>query len=209
MAAPPIAVATVPAGLGVAAGKRLELLDPWTSAVTRTVTFSGHVQQLRASPDGSLLYVATDAPVRRDATPLLELDSRTGAELARSWQGFADLAGVTGLTSTRDGVWVTFPTGTMASLRLLRASDLRRMALYRPESSNALRAYAAGPSLWVENLLGGYTCADPSTGLVRGYVGIRGSAYGTSNVVATPKGIFVGFGDGIVRITPPSACLAT
>jgi photosystem II stability/assembly factor-like uncharacterized protein len=208
MAAPPTALASVPAGLWVAAGKRLELMDPWTSAVIRVVTLRGHVRQLAASPDGSLLYVATDAPVRRDASPLLELDSRTGVELARSWQGFADLAGVTGLTSTQDGVWVTFPTGTMASLRLLRTSDLRRMALYRPESSNALRVYAAGAGLWVENLLGGYTCADPSTEIVRGYVGIRGSAHGTSNVVATPEGIFVGAGDGIDRIVPSTACLA-
>lgn len=209
MPAPATALASVPAGLWVAAGNRLVLLNPSSSAEILTVTFPGRVQQLSADPDGSRLYVATDAPVHRDATPLLELDARTGAEVARSWQGFADLAGVTGLAATQDGVWVIVPTGTMASLSLLRSLDLQQAALFHPGGSNGLRAFAAGSTLWVENPLGGYTCADPATGAVRGHLGIRGTSTGTSDVVTTSAGIFVGGVDGIDRIDPPPACLAS
>lgn len=208
MNAPPTELASVPAGLWVAAGKRLELLNPWTSMVIRTVTYAGHVQQMVASPDGSLLYVTTDAPVRHDATPLLVLDARTGDEVARSWQGFAELAGVTGLAATEDGVWVTVPTGMMATLTLLQATSLRQVRYYHPAGSNALRAYVAGPTLWVVNARGGYTCADPSTGLVRGYVGILGTHVGSSNVVTTWEGTFVGGRHGIDRIVAPPACVA-
>jgi photosystem II stability/assembly factor-like uncharacterized protein len=70
MEAAPIALASVAAGLWVAAGTHLELVDPWTSSVIRDVTFAGHVEHLVASPDGSRLYIATDAPASpRYSTP--------------------------------------------------------------------------------------------------------------------------------------------
>jgi photosystem II stability/assembly factor-like uncharacterized protein len=208
LAWPPTALASVPAGLWVAAGRHLELVDPATSATIRSVDLPGRARRLAASPDGSRLYLTTDAPIRHDHTPLLELDAATGTVLASSWQGFADLNGVSGLTATDEGVWVTTPTGMMASLTFLRSSDLRQTATFEPAGSNGLRAYVAGPTLWVVNLLGGYTCADPSTGAVRGYVGIKGAPSGTSAVVETPTALYVGADDGIARIVPPPVCLA-
>lgn len=208
MPAPPIALASVTAGLWVAAGKHLVLLDPSTGTIRETVTFPGVVRNLVSDPNGGRLYVSTDAPVRHDTTPLLELDAWTGAAIARTWQGYADLNGVAGLAATDEGVWVTVPTGMMATLFFLRAGELEKTSTYEPGGSNGLQAFVADGALWAANLEGGYTCADPATGAVHGYVGISGTPTGTSRVVATPSGLFVGGGGGIDRIVPPPACLA-
>jgi len=208
MSAPPIALAAVPAGLWVAVGKRLVLLDPWSGAVRRTVPFAGRVQLLVADPSGEDLYVATDAPVRHDRTPLLQLDAETGTTIASSWQGFADLAGPSGLAATDEGVWVTTPTGMMATLSLLREGDLRQAAVFEPGGSNGLSAYVAGGVLWVTHASGGYYCADAFDGPVLGHVETEGTEYGVSDVVAVPSGLYVGGWKTLERIVPGPTCRA-
>jgi hypothetical protein len=146
--------------------------------------------------------------MRHDSTPLLELDAWTGATIARTWQGYFDLNGVSGLAATDGGVWVTVPTGMMASLFFLQASDLERTRTYGPGGSNGLQAFVADGTLWAVNAEGGYTCADPATGAIRGYVGIYGTPSGSTRVITTPSGFFAGGWDGIDRIVPPPACLA-
>lgn len=207
MPAPPVALAATPAGLWVATGRQLVLLDPWTEAVQRTLMFRGHVGHIESSPDGSRIYVTTDGPVRRSTFPLLELDASTGELLARSWQGSADdLNGISSLSASGAGVWVTAPTGMMSYLTLLSESGLTLIAV-GPEGTNGRSAYIAGPILWSADI-SGYLCADPETGATRGYVGILDSPVGTSDVVSTSVGFFVGTESGIARIVPPPACLA-
>jgi len=208
MSAPPIALAAVPAGLWVAVGKRLVLLDPWSGAVRGTVPFAGRVRLLVADPSGEDLYVATDAPVRHDRTPLLQLDAETGTTIASSWQGFADLAGPSGLAATDEGVWVTTPTGMMATLSLLREGDLRQAAVFEPGRSNGLSAYVAGGVLWVTHASGGYYCADAFDGPVLGHVETEGTEYGVSDVVAVPSGLYVGGWKTLERIVPGPTCRA-
>jgi hypothetical protein len=199
-------LAAVPAGLWASAGKRIVLLDTETRATTRIVTFRGRVQLMDADPSRRRLYVSTSAPVRDDATPILELDATTGQVLARDWQCCADLNGPSGLSATRHGVWVTAPTGMMASLTFLREGDLHRAATFAPGGSNGLAAYAARGLLWVVDLLGGYSCADVATGKVLGHVGIKDAPSGISNVVSFPSGLYVGAFDGLARIHPGPEC---
>jgi hypothetical protein len=107
------------------------------------------------------------------------------------------------------GVWVITPTGMMAALYFVRATNLSQSALFRNGGSNGLTAYVAEGVLWVANLNGGYTCADPETGRIRAYVGIRGTPSGSTRVVETVDGLFVGAFGGIDRIMPPAKCLGT
>jgi hypothetical protein len=199
-------LAAVPAGLWVATGTQLQLLDPSSGAARVTVHFMGRIRLLVTDPSGRRLYVTTDEPVRNDETPLVELDAGTGAILIRSWEGYADLRGPSGLAPTDDGVWITQPTGMMASLRLLRASDLGQAAVFRPGGSNGLTASVAAGRLWVTDVRGGYECADASTGRVLGHVGKKSGVSGGSNVVAVPSGLYVGGYRGLERIVPEPSC---
>jgi hypothetical protein len=205
-AAPPTALASTPAGLWVAAGRHLVLIDPSTATVQRTETFLGHVRALVASPDGTRLYVATDAPVHQDHQPLLELDAWTGDVVASAWEGYADLNGVGSLSASSAGVWALYATGMMSGLTLHRSSDLAPLR-QGPAGSNGRQASVAGPVLFSGDV-DGYTCADGNTGDVTGYIGIRDDPAGISHVVMTSAGFFVGSNGGIYRLLPPPACLA-
>jgi hypothetical protein len=199
-------LAAVPAGLWVAAGRSVVLLDPETGESTGGMEFRGRVKLMVADPTGQRLYVSTSAPVRDDATPILELDASTGQILARTWQCCADLDGPSGLSAAQDGVWVAAPTGMMASLTFLREGDLHRAATFAPGGSNGLTAYAARGLLWIVDLLGGYSCADVATGKVLGHVGIKHAPSGISNVVSLPSGLYVGAFDGLARIHSGPDC---
>jgi len=200
-------LAATSAGLWAAAGNRIVLVDPHSGEVTGSVKLHGRPELLVADPGGRRLYVSTTAPVRDDATPIIELDTATGQVLARAWQCCADLNGPSGLSPAIDGVWVTAPTGMMATLTFLRESDLRQTGLFAPGGSNGLTAYVARGLLWVDDLLGGYYCADPTTGDVLGYVGMKDSPSGISNIVSVRSGLYVGAFDGLARMRPASDCL--
>jgi photosystem II stability/assembly factor-like uncharacterized protein len=201
------ALAAVPDGLWAVAGRRIVLLDPQSGEAIMSVKFRGRPQLLVADPRGRRLYVSTTAPVRNDATPIIELDAATGQGLARARQCCADLNGPSGLSAASDGVWVTAPTGMMATLRFLRESDLRQTGLFAPGGSNGLTAYVARDRLWVGDLLGGYDCADATTGDVLGYVGMKDSPSGISNIVSARSGLYVGAIDGLSVMRPSSNCL--
>lgn len=187
MPAPPLALAPVPGGLWVAAGTRVELLDPSSGSVRLRVPLPGRAQLMVADPSRTRLYVTTDTPIRRDKAPLLELDAETGATIARSWQGFADLQGPSGLTATDHGVWLVQPTGMTASVRFLRSSDLHQAGIFRPGGANSLTAYVAGGVLWITDVSGGNVCVDAATGRVLGHLRLKGASAGTSNVVEVPR----------------------
>lgn len=199
-------LAAVPAGLWAAAGRGVVLIDPETGETIRTVAFAGRAELIVADPSGQRLYVSTTAPVRDDATPIIELDATTGAILARAWRCCADLHGPSGLSAAPDGVWVTAPTGMMASLTFLREGDLHEAAVFAPGGSNGLTAYAARGLLWVVDLLGGYYCADAATGKVVGHVGIKETPPGLSNIVSLLSGLYVGAFNGLAQLRPSPDC---
>jgi photosystem II stability/assembly factor-like uncharacterized protein len=205
MSDPPGSLAAVPAGIWAASGRSVVLLDPKTGQAITTVTFAGKVDLLAVDPAGEHLYVSTTAPVRHDSTPILELEAVSGAILALAWHCCADLNGPSGLAATADGVWVTAPTGMMATLTFLRESDLHQGAIFKPGASNGLRAYAVNHILWVTDDLGGYYCADPANGRVLGHVGIRQAPSGISNIVSVGGHIYVGL-NGVARLRPGPDC---
>lgn len=206
MPGPTEPLAAVPAGLWTAAGRSIVLLDPGTGEVITSVMFRGRVKLLVADPTGQRLHVSTTAPIRHDATPILELDATTGEILARAWRCCADLNGPSGLSATIVGVWVTAPTGMMASLAFLRDADLHQVTLFKPGGSNGLTAYAARGLLWVTDLLGGYSCADATTGRVLGHIGIRQAPSGISNIISVERRLYVGAFDGLARLRPGPDC---
>ncbi len=211
MPVPPVAAVAVPAGVWVAAGRQLVLLDPVSGITLRTVRIAGVITRLAADPAGNRLYVSTDTGIdNEDHVLFLELDAWTGATLVSARDvGFADLAGPSAIAPTDDGVWIATPTGMMGTLTFLRASDLRQVAAYRPGGTNGITASFAADVLWVPSLLGGYVCADPATGGVRGYVGVKDSPYGSTDVVAAGSSLYVGDWKSLDRLIPPLACRAT
>jgi len=211
MPAPPVAAVAVPAGVWVAAGRRLLLCDPISGMAVRTVRIAGAITALAADPAGNHLYVATDTGIdNQDHVLFLELSAWTGATLVSARDvGFTDLGGPSSIAPTDDGVWIATPTGMMGTLTLLRASDLRQVATYRPGGSNGITASLAAGVLWIPSLLGGYVCVDPATGKVRGHVGIKDSPYGSTDVVAAGSSLYIGAWKSLDRLTTPLACDAT
>jgi hypothetical protein len=207
---PVVGVVSTPAGLWVGTARSVMLLDPGTGAIERRVPAGGHVRVLDADPSGEHLYVSTDTPIdHRDHVRFVEMDAGTGAVLAAPRDvGFADLSGPNGVTATDGGVWLATPTGMLGSLTFRRTGDLAQVALYRPGGSNGISSSFAGGTLWVPNLRGGLTCADPVTGAVRGFVGAPTENLGPTNVVASAGGLYVaGAGGSIDRILPDGRCI--
>ena len=206
MSGAPSGLAPVQAGLWVAEADRLLLLDPADGDVRRTVTPGGEVTHLVADPRGDLLYASTVVPTASGGrSMLIELDADSGALLeVTSAFGSADLGGLSGLSSTDDGVWITAPTGTEATTVLVRASDLHEVASVEPPGPNSTRADVAGGVLWVSEPAGGYRCADPATGKVLGRLAM-GSAI-TGPVVATATGLYSTGWRTVVEVTPGPAC---
>jgi photosystem II stability/assembly factor-like uncharacterized protein len=209
--APVVGLSATPTGIWIGTGRSVALLDPLTGVIKHKVPIGGHVTHLDADPAGLHLYVSTGTAIDdHDHVRFVELDARTGALLAVARDvGFADLFGPSGVIATDDGVWLTTPTGMMGTLSFRRASDLHELGFYRPGGTNGISASFAGSMLWVPNWSGGITCADPVTGAVRGFVGAPDQYLATSNVVATPSGLYVG-GDGtaIDRIRADAECVA-
>ena len=164
------------------------------------------------SPDDSRVYVSLDGPVRRDHLPVLELDASTGSILARTWSGEADLTGISGLTATNRGVWITFATGIMGLGEFARASDLRRHhhEVGTPggpiPGTNAIRLWPSGGALWQSS--GSLICYDPTTGkeigpAVAGHIPF---GLGYEGVAATTSGVWAAHGHVIWRLRPPTRC---
>jgi hypothetical protein len=202
----PSGLASVDAGLWVAYADRLLLLDPANGDVRRTVTLGGEVTHLEADPHGDLLYASAVVPTASGGrSMLIELDAHSGAVLeVTSAFGSADLGGLSGLSATDDGVWITAPTGTEAKTVLVRASDLHSVASVQPSGPNSTRADVAGGVLWVSEPTGAYRCADPATGEVLGRLAM-GSAF-TGPVVATGTGLYSTGWKTVVEIRPGPAC---
>jgi hypothetical protein len=202
----PSGLAPVEAGLWVAEADRLLLLDPANGEVRRTVTLGGEVTHLVADPRGDLLYASAVVPTASGRRSLLvELDAGSGALLeVTSAFGSADLGGLSGLSATDDGVWITAPTGTEAKTVLVRASDLHEVANVQPPGPNTTRADVAGGVLWVSVPTGGYRCVDPATGKVLGRLATASAITGL--VVATGTGLYSTGWRTVVEVRPGPAC---
>jgi hypothetical protein len=147
-------------------------LDPITGATTRTVSLGGNVELLAGDPSSGRLYVTLDGPVRHNSSPLLEVDATNGAVLAHTRAGQADLAGVSHLAATPDGVWVAEATGMMGILSFYTAEGLHaskalpegRDGLGLVYGTNAIAGSYVGGHLFVANPGGDATCRNPRTG---------------------------------------------
>jgi hypothetical protein len=172
IAHPPTALAGVPSGLWVSAGQSLLLLDASNGMIRRTVRLHAPIDNLVAAPSGELIYAST-APrtTPNDRTPVYELDATRGRTISHSDDaGYVDLWGLSGLAATGRGVWVTEPTGLLATIAFLRERDLRPVGHGR-EGSNAVVASYAGGFLWILDQPDVISCADPATGGPLGRVG--------------------------------------
>lgn len=219
MPGPPVAAVAVPAGVWIAAGTHILLLDPPSGRVLRTAPVGGHITRMAADPEGERLYVSTDT-VRDQQNHVIfvEASATTGAALASARDiGFFDLNGPSGVAATEQGVWVSMPTGNNGILQFHRSLDLSVVPggsgaaeAYGIEGSNGVRGSFAGEILWVStDPTQPLFCADPSTGKFRGQVAIPRSSLVTSDVVSAPSGIYVALTHErarLMRITPPPAC---
>ncbi|MGE5227844.1 MAG: YCF48-related protein [Planctomycetaceae bacterium] len=195
-------LAATASGLWVGRGDHVVLRDAATAAPMRSIAFPGPVTRVAASQDGADLYVTLGGPIRHFSDPLLEVDTATGAVVARTYAGVSDLDGVSVLAPVRDGVWVGAPSGMMGSLALLRAGTLAQVA--GPiGGSNAIAATFAGGRLWITDAQR-LTCNAPETGRTLGSPGLPGQDDGT--IVQAGSVVVGAFGKTLYRIDPSVAC---
>lgn len=82
-------LAAVPAGLWVAAGRRVVLIDPETGETIRSVAFQGRTELMVADPSGRWVYVSTNVPsgrVRHPCSSLTRQPARSSPEAGRAAQ---------------------------------------------------------------------------------------------------------------------------
>ena len=156
--------------LGV--GSALVEIDPATGRPVDQVPLPHRIDLVAGDPDGGLLYVTLEGPVRKDQAPLLELDGSSGSLIADTRAGYADLGGVSHLVPAPNGVWVGEPTGMMGTLGFYTSNDL-----VAPQGidegkdghgiihgANSITGAYAGSHLWVAYGEGTVTCNDARDG---------------------------------------------
>ncbi|MGH2705812.1 MAG: hypothetical protein ACRDJ4_12185 [Actinomycetota bacterium] len=149
-------LAADPAALWAGFGRALVRIDPAGGGVQTQTRTDREIKGLSVGPGGDVLYAAEESDEGLFVTKRHPL---TGALRLRS----AGLEGASGggarLTSTSDGVWVSYPTGMHGALVRLRAGDLRQVAQIVPEpdsnlGTNAVAGFAAGGILWIVDAMG-------------------------------------------------------
>jgi len=174
-------------------GHILTEIDPVSGRTIDRFPLLGGINLVAGDADSSLVFVTLEGPVRKDRSPLLEIDGSTGDVLASARAGYADLGGVSHLVPAPNGVWVGEPTGMMGTLGFYATDGL--MGLVPPRgfdegkdghgvihgANSITGAYAAG-YLWVAYGEGTVTCADARTGRKLGTL-TDGSISGSADIV--------------------------
>ena len=206
----PRELAAGPAGLWVASGHRLYLLDPSTGHVRRSVPVSGYVERLAVDPTGELMYDTTyKPPLGNVVLAVEERNSRTGALIVRNTQGVRGLLTVNAVSPEPGGVWVSFSTGMLGGATLFSSSDLHRLAFWHPMrregGSNATAAFASTGALWVlDGQAETISCADPRTGATRAVT--RTGVNLTGNIAIARGRTYAALGSGVAVVAPGPRC---
>jgi len=210
-----VSLAASPTSLWVGAPTRLIRLDPDTGRILSTIALApGDATNVAIDPSGRLLYVAQSNVGLDPARPnqpyktaiLTERDAITGVLLAAR----SDLPSVAGARVSAidgpNGVWVSFATGMMGQVQLLRASDLATVATFSSgggaAGTNGVMGTVSGGLLWVSDGIGRVSCADPETGRVlstRNFLATALASDGSTLYAATDV--------GLALLKPDAACV--
>lgn len=202
--AKPTAVATTPAGLWVAAGRHLLLIDVARGAVARTLTVPGSIKILASDPAGQRLYISTTREAGDRSNLLAEYDASTGALIAQGSAGVHEFNGPSNLVATDRGVWATVPGGMMASLAFYRSGALHPLPMAEGQAggSNRMSAYLAGGKLWISDVQR-LACLSPATGRELGHIKVNNAG----GPVVGDRWVYVWTRDGLAIINPlPAPC---
>jgi hypothetical protein len=203
----PAAFSVAPDGslwVGVQGG--IILVDGSTGTMQRTFEVPGTPKLFAFDPSDAHAYVSTDAPAGRDSDLLIELDAATGRVVASGSAGIRELLGPTSMAATDQGVWVTEPTGMMASAAFLAEGTMRRSDDDSNGGSNGLTVTIAGGAVWLTDLR--VSCLDPATGRRRAQFDLStgGSDLQGRSVIESPAGLLMDGADYVLSFDPPAAC---
>jgi sugar lactone lactonase YvrE len=221
--APEGILTTGPGGnLYVAAGSSVAVVNPSSGSVIRRIHVAGgHADSVAVSPDGTKLYVATNA---NGSFNLLVYDAATGAQLSGSAMAQGGVGGYGGgfvgghLVATSGGVWYTTGTAMNQLVWFAPGADLSNSRAITNGADGGLDSvptYVNG-MVWV----GGtqtLQCLDPRSGKVRGSTAIPADAgvtehfgsiaYANGHAFATYQDLHSQLA-GVAAITAPSTCAA-
>jgi hypothetical protein len=207
-------LAAVPGGLWVGAPSRLLRLDPDTGRIAAPIALQpGDGTSVATGPDGRLLYVAQGNVGLNPAKPnqpyqtvvLSERDAGNGRLLATR----SDLPSVIGAAlapiGAPNGVWVSFPTGMLGQVQLLRASDLVTIATFtrfvEAAGTNSADGTVSGDRLWVTDQVGFVSCADRATGRL-----LATRSFTATAVVSDGTTLYAATETGLALLKPDPAC---
>jgi hypothetical protein len=182
------------------------IVDGSTGTMQRTFEVPGTPKLFAFDPSDAHAYVSTDAPAGRDSDLLIELDTATGRVVASGSAGIRELLGPTSMAATDQGVWVTEPTGMMASAAFLAEGTLRRSDDDSNGGSNGITVTIAGGAVWLTDLR--VSCLDPATGRRRAQFDLStgGSDLQGRSVIESPAGLLMDGADYVLSFDPPAAC---
>ena len=210
---PQPSVVARPDGVYVVDGPRLELRDPSTLALLKTVaipTRTGEVCHppgpLAADPRTDRGWIAISLPGGGFQVAEVALSRMSLIHVSEPMGG---VCGAT-VSATLDGVWAGYPTGLMSSASRYGAASGEADAKLQvgaagwfPEPNSA--AYeVSGRALWVYGGLS-VSCADLHTGQVRASSDLA-QGYGGIAMSADDQHVFVGRSQGISVLSPTPAC---
>ena len=185
-------------------GNLLYRLDPGTGRLLLTQRLPGTAASVSIDSLGHRLYVGVDptAP-QNDQALVLELDARTGAQLASAPTGGAGLGGPQ-VTAAPEGVWIAFATGMMGAVEHRRVTDLTLFPEPQQDRhANTIRVSVGGGALWlVDAMASQVACADVRTGTIAASV----QATSPGIVIADSAGSYLGDNDGVNFLRPDPSC---
>jgi len=214
-------LAITPAGLWVGASTRVLRFDAETGRLTRSIALStGDATAVAADPGGQRIYIAQSNvgpdPSRPDRpyqpTVVTERDAVTGALIATR----TDLSGYAGATlsaiGSPQGVWVSFSTGMMGQVQLLRSSDLATIAGVHPAGgysagTNSISGTGTGGLLWLSDAaLSRLACADQATDQVLATRSFPTLDSVPSLVLSDGSTLYAAVAAGLAMLKPDPAC---
>jgi hypothetical protein len=200
---PPASMVDTPAGLWVAAGRHLYLLDPDDGSIRRIVPIHGEANEIAVDVGYRYLFAATHPVGAYDSGALSDRSAADGELLKRADQSLAFAAN--SLTPAFGNVWVSSATGNFGAAFQYRDGALNVASKHTIEGLQGIQtSYSGGPHMWIVGRdLGPFlACADPRTGRLQGGVRLPDPFGVVTAAVSIANTVFVGTDLGVLRMKP-------
>lgn len=191
----------------VGGGRTVHLLDGNLGPLRTFTVPGGQISDIAASPDGTILYVASGPELGQR---IYVLDVRSGRQLGTVDLGPGMAGGLVGLRPTAGGLFVTSAEGHVASVLFVSFPPGGSAAPATEGSGGGgflPQATLSGGVAWIGGTRLG--CANPSDGRLRATTDVDPGKADVSSMTVIDRHVYAVYQGGehaVVELHPPAAC---